>query len=57
MNNEKDIIDTIKKSNKDIFVSGTRGMGKTTTLNGVLNKENDKFIINGTLNDMEYLIY
>lgn len=56
MNNEKDIIDTIKKSDKDIFVVGTRGIGKTTTLNDVLNKENDKFIINGTLNDMEYIL-
>lgn len=56
MNNEKDILDTIKKSNKDIFVVGTRGIGKTITLNGVLNKENDKFIINGTLNDMEYIL-
>lgn len=49
------IVDALSKTNKDIILAGNRGTGKTTIINDAINNNDGYILINGTVNNMEYL--
>lgn len=55
MKNENAIINALNESDKDILVVGTRGTGKSTMINDLLQNDNDKVVIDGTLEYTESL--
>lgn len=55
MKNKNAIINALNESDKDILVVGTRGTGKTTMINDLLQTDNDKVVIDGTLKYTESL--
>lgn len=55
MKNENAIINALNESDKDILVVGTRGTGKSTMINDLLQNDSDKVVIDGTLKYTESL--